>query len=62
MEWFEVVAKYGKEMSAKMAKSGYLENITLSINDDGKVDIPDRDIELAYRDIKGGKIYVAEWD
>jgi len=62
MLWKEVIKKYGKKMAAKMKKSSYLEGITVSIDKNGKMDIPERDIEIAYKDVTGKKISDAEWD
>jgi len=62
MIWKEVVKKYGQEMADKMDKSKYLQGITISHTREGQADIPERDIELAYKDVKGYDIHVHEWD
>ena len=63
MIWKEVEKKYGKKNAAKMKKSKYLMGITVTMGKDGKPDIPERDIDLAYRDtIKKEKIQIEEWD
>ena len=62
MIWEEVEEKYGKEMADKISKSKYLHGITISIGKDGKPDIPERDIHLAYKDVTGKHIGVGEWD
>ena len=59
----EIIKKYGRRNWDKMKKSEWLMSITVSLNDDGSVDIPERDIELAYKDkILKKKIGVEEWD
>lgn len=62
MIWEEVEKKYGKELAEKMKKSGYLVGNTVTITEGGKIDIPERDIDLAYRDVTGKKIHESEWD
>lgn len=62
MIWKEVVQKYGKELADKMKKSSYLNSITVTMTKDGKVDIPERDIYLAYKDVTKQKIHPLEWD
>lgn len=60
MIWKEVEKKYGKETADKMKSSKYLQNIILSFTEDGKTDIPESDIRLAYKDVTGKPIYYAE--
>lgn len=60
MLWEEVEEKYGKELADKMSKSKWLNGITISYTEDGKIDIPESDIERAYKDVTGGVIY--GWD
>lgn len=62
MLWEEVISKYGKEMADKMKKSQFLIGNTVTITDDGELDIPEKDIELAYKDVTGKKVYQFEWD
>ena len=62
MIWEEVIKKYGKELADKMSKSKYLQEITVELTEEGKVDIPESDIMLAYKDIVGKSIYYEEWD
>lgn len=62
MIWDEVEAKYGAKMADKMKKSIFLRHNTVTLRSDGKVDIPERDIDLAYRDVTGKKILPWEWD
>lgn len=62
MIWEEVEKKYGKEIADKMNKSKYLHGITVELTEDGKVDIPEGDIMLAYKDVMGKPIYCEEWD
>ena len=62
MIWDEVEKKYGKKMADKMKKSNMLKGITVSLTDDGKADIPERDIEIAYKDVNKKYIGHMEWD
>lgn len=58
----EAETKYGKVMLKKMRATGFLSGITMSLNKNGEVDVPDRDYELAYRAARGKKIHPEEWD
>lgn len=60
MIWEEVERKYGKKTADKMRKSKYLTGITMVLRNDGKLDIPERDIENAYNNTKGKPVY--DWD
>ena len=62
MIWNEVEKKYGKELADKIKKSDLLRGVTVELREDGKVDIPERDIELAYKEIMGKPIHPWEWD
>ena len=62
MIWTDVEKKYGKKLATKMSKSKYLQGITVELTEDGKVDIPEGDIEVAYKDITGKPIYYEEMD
>lgn len=62
MIWKEVEKEYGKETADKMKLSKYLKNITLSFTKDGKTDIPESDIRLAYKDVMHISIHPLEWD
>jgi len=65
MIWKEVEEKYGKNVSEAMKNSKYLQCITcqeIIIDSKKEVDIPERDIELAFKDIKGEYINSLEWD
>lgn len=62
MIWEQVIKKYGKTIAKKMSKSKYLTGITITMTDDGKPDIPESDIRLAFKDIIGKKIEDSEWD
>jgi hypothetical protein len=62
MKWEEVIKVYGEEMAKKMSKSKMLRGITITMTDDGKPDIPESDIRLAYKDVTGQKIHDLEWD
>lgn len=61
MFWEEVEKKYGKRLANKMKKSKYLQGITMTLKN-GKLDIPERDIDLAYRDVMKRPIHIFEWD
>lgn len=61
MRWKEIEEKYGKKLTEKIRKSGMLDGITVSLKK-GEEDIPERDIELAIKEIKGEKISDSEWD
>ena len=60
MRWSTVIKKYGKEMAKKMKKSQYLRGITLTMYPDGETNIPESDIERAWKDVMGYPIY--GWD
>ena len=62
MIWNEVIKKYGKKTADKMKSSKYLKGITLVFTEDGKADIPESDIRLAYKDVIGKPIHPLEWD
>ena len=62
MIWSDVEKKYGKEIADKMAKSEYLMAITVRKRSDGEIDIPERDIYLAYKDVVGKPIHPFEFD
>lgn len=62
MIWDEVEKKYGKNISNKMKKSRYLCGVTCTVREDGVFDFPERDIELAYKDVIGKPILEGEWD
>ena len=58
----EVIKKYGKRMWDAMVKTGWLDGITCTINPDGSIDIPESDIDRAYRSANGIHISAEEWD
>lgn len=60
MIWEDVVKEYGPEMAEKMKNAPFLQAITLTLLPDGKVDIPESDIDRAYRWATGKP--VGEWD
>ena len=62
MIWKDVEEQYGMDMANRMKNSKMLTGITVTIQEDGEFDIPERDIELAYRDVTGGYIHPFEWD
>lgn len=62
MIWEEVEKEYGKEMADRMSKSEMLRGITVEFTEDGKIDYPESDIRLAYKDVMGISIHPLEWD
>ena len=58
----EVIKRYGKEVWDRMVKSGWLTGITCEMNPDGTIDIPECDIDRAYRSAMGGYVSALEWD
>jgi len=61
MIWNEIIEKYGKDISDKMKDSKMLCCITVEIKN-GEFDYPERNIEIAYRDVTGIDIHYLEWD
>ena len=61
MLWEDVEDRYGKKLADKMKKAKALMGITVRITDKGW-DIPESDIERAYKEVKGIKIHPEEWD
>lgn len=59
MKRSDAIKKYGAKMFKKMSK--HLIGITVTIKD-GKEDIPESDLELAYKVVKGKKVHPLEWD
>lgn len=53
---------YGKDMLKKMRKTGWLDGITVSLNDKGEIDVPESDYDRAFRAVKKKKIGAFEWD
>jgi hypothetical protein len=62
MIWSEVEEKYGKEIADKIKKNRMLRGITITITKNGEPDIPNIDIELAYKDVMGLPMHPMEWD
>ena len=60
--WNQVVDEYGAKMADKMQRTGYLDCITCTILPSGEIDIPQRDIDIAFRAANGGYIGEMEWD
>jgi len=64
-EWLRT--KYADQHTAdiiwdKMCKSQYFQGITVSYNDEGETDIPERDVMNAYRDATGRQVPLWSWD
>lgn len=57
----EIEKKYGKALAKKILKSDMLIGITVKMRN-GEMDIPESDIKLALKQIKGEKISDSEWD
>lgn len=57
----EIEEKYGKALAKKIMKSDMLNGITVTMRN-GEMDIPESDIKLAIKHIKGEKIHDLEWD
>lgn len=58
----EVIKKVGKEMWDKMVATKWLDGITVTMNENGETNIPQSDIDRAYRAAKGEKIHPLNWD
>lgn len=58
----QVIKKVGEEMWEKMCATGWLDGITVTLLPNGETDIPESDIDRAYRAAKGEKIGDWEWD
>jgi hypothetical protein len=58
----QVIKKVGQKMWDRMCATGWLDGITLSLNADGTVEIPESDIDRAYRAAHGEKISDWGWD
>jgi len=57
----ELEKEYGKELINKIFNGGYLAGCTIAIID-GIEDIPESDIRLAIKKMKGEPIHNWEWD
>ena len=57
----ELENKYGEELIDKILEGSYLEGCTIAIIN-GVEDIPESDIRLAIREMRGEKIGDWEWD
>lgn len=51
---------YGKEMLEKMDKTGYLDGITVTRLPNGDIDIPESDLDRAFRAVK--KLPIGDFD
>ncbi|MFW5871658.1 MAG: hypothetical protein ACOCUT_00980 [bacterium] len=56
----QIIAKYGTETFEKMSE--HLADITISVDSDGKMRTPKRDIEYALRLVKGEQTNPEMWD
>ena len=60
--WKQVIETYGEEMAAKMRDGEWLDGITCIVLPSGEIDIPQRDIDNAFRAANGEIIGDMEWD
>lgn len=60
--WEQVVERYGKDVAEKIKQSGWLDGITCYMNEEGVAVIPQRDIDVALKAIRGEEIGDLEWD
>jgi hypothetical protein len=60
--WDNVEKRYGKEIADKMKESEWLSCITVVMLPNGEPDIPQSDIDNAYRDVMGEKVPYWMWD
>ena len=58
----EIIKKYGEKILNEISEAGYLDGITIAIDKNGEVDIPESDIILAIRIYNGKKIHHGDWD
>lgn len=56
----EILKKYGKEMYDKIMSNQFMKGITVSFYSDGSLNIPERDVENAVKDVAGKE--VSNWD
>ena len=57
----EIIEHYGYNVWQAMKTSHWLNGITLTMRD-GQADIPEEDLDRAYRHIQGLPISSVEWD
>lgn len=58
----EIVNEYGQDMFDKMVATGFLDAITVWINAQGEVVIPQIDVDVAMKAVRGERIGDWEWD
>ncbi len=58
----EIIKKYGENILNEISEAGYLDGITISVDKNGDVDIPEGDIILAIRAHNGKRIHHGDWD
>jgi hypothetical protein len=61
MKRSDAIRLYGKKSWAKMLKTGYLDGITVTLTD-GEDDIPESDLNRAYRASKVERLHPLDWD
>ena len=54
--------KYGEELLNEISEAGYLDGITVAIDKNGEIDIPESDIRRAIKEHNGKKSGDFEWD
>lgn len=58
----QAIKKYGQKTWDKMCATGWLDGITVTLLSNGEMDIPESDIDRAYRASQGHYIHSEEWD
>lgn len=58
----ELIKKHGEKLLNEISEAGYLDGITISVDKNGAVDIPESDIIRAIRAYNGKKIHHGDWD
>ncbi len=58
----EILKKYREKLINEISEAGYLDGITVAIDKNGGIDIPESDIIRAIREYNGKKIHHREWD
>lgn len=56
----QIIEKYGEVLGKKILSNRFMQGITVRILPNGEHDIPQRDIDVALKDINGRKI--EEWE
>ena len=62
MKHSEIIDRYGLSGYQKIMADEYMNGITISLNEDNTIDIPEEDVLRAWKHIRGGKISAVGWD